>query len=198
MDIYINKLTLIGTEENIDTFLQEQVVDGRMSFGFILPMPEDLIQTESSYETEFIYSDYDNALIFNRTDSGFSYKHVNANIYAYYNDNPKHDWLASNWQSTFDISSQELIINRHEGFVDILFSTRYSYPFTWYFELSKKYNNLVCEMEIMSYDYRYVKLTIVNNSVNFERENMPFYYQFDSMKLVEDENLTPMEALGND
>jgi hypothetical protein len=53
-------------------------------------------------------------------------------------------------------------------------------------------------MEIMSYDYRYVKLTIVNNSVNFERENMPFYYQFDSMKLVEDENLTPMEALGND
>jgi hypothetical protein len=198
MDIYINKLTLIGTEENIDTFLQEQVVDGRMSFGFILPMPEDLIQTESSYETEFIYSDYDNALIFNRTDSGFSYKHVNANIYAYYNDNPKHDWLASNWQSTFDISSQELIINRHEGFVDILFSTRYSYPFTWYFELSKKYNNLVCEMEIMSYDYRYVKLTIVNDSVNFERENMPFYYQFDSMKLVEDENLTPMEALGND
>ena len=198
MDIYINKLTLIGTEENIDTFLQEQVVDGRMSFGFILPMPEDLIQTESSYETEFIYSDYDNALIFNRTDSGFSYKHVNANIYAYYNDNPKHDWLASNWQSTFDISSQELIINRYEGFVDILFSTRYSYPFTWYFELSKKYNNLVCEMEIMSYDYRYVKLTIVNNSVNFERENMPFYYQFDSMKLVEDENLTPMEALGND
>jgi hypothetical protein len=198
MDIYINKLTLIGTEENIDTFLQEQVVDGRMSFGFILPMPEDLIQTESSYETEFIYSDYDNALIFNRTDSGFSYKHVNANIYAYYNDNPKHDWLASNWQSTFDISSQELIINRHEGFVEILFSTRYSYPFTWYFELSKKYNNLVCEMEIMSYDYRYVKLTIVNNSVNFERENMPFYYQFDSMKLVEDENLTPMEALGND
>jgi hypothetical protein len=198
MDIYINKLTLIGTEENIDTFLQEQVVDGRMSFGFILPMPEDLIQTESSYETEFIYSDYDNALIFTRTDSGFSYKHVNANIYAYYNDNPKHDWLASNWQSTFDISSQELIINRHEGFVDILFSTRYSYPFTWYFELSKKYNNLVCEMEIMSYDYRYVKLTIVNNSVNFERENMPFYYQFDSMKLVEDENLTPMEALGND
>jgi hypothetical protein len=198
MDIYINKLTLIGTEENIDTFLQEQVVDGRMSFGFILPMPEDLIQTESSYETEFIYSDYDNALIFNRTDSGFSYKHVNANIYAYYNDNPKHDWLASNWQSTFDISSQELIINRHEGFVDILFSTRYSFPFTWYFELSKKYNNLVCEMEIMSYDYRYVKLTIVNDSVNFERENMPFYYQFDSMKLVEDENLTPMEALGND
>jgi hypothetical protein len=198
MDIYINKLTLIGTEENIDTFLQEQVVDGRMSFGFILPMPEDLIQTESSYETEFIYSDYDNALIFNRTDSGFSYKHVNANIYAYYNDNPKHDWLASNWQSTFDISSQELIINRHEGFVEILFSTRYSYPFTWYFELSKKYNNLVCEMEIMSYDYRYVKLTIVNDSVNFERENMPFYYQFDSMKLVEDENLTPMEALGND
>jgi hypothetical protein len=198
MDIYINKLTLIGTEENIDTFLQEQVVDGRMSFGFILPMPEDLIQTESSYETEFIYSDYDNALIFNRTDSGFSYKHVNANIYAYYNDNPKHDWLASNWQSTFDISSQELIINRYEGFVDILFSTRYSFPFTWYFELSKKYNNLVCEMEIMSYDYRYVKLTIVNNSVNFERENMPFYYQFDSMKLVEDENLTPMEALGND
>ena len=198
MDIYINKLTLIGTEENIDTFLQEQVVDGRMSFGFILPMPEDLIQTESSYETEFIYSDYDNALIFNRTDSGFSYKHVNANIYAYYNDNPKHDWLASNWQSTFDISSQELIINRHEGFVEILFSTRYSFPFTWYFELSKKYNNLVCEMEIMSYDYRYVKLTIVNNSVNFERENMPFYYQFDSMKLVEDENLTPMEALGND
>jgi hypothetical protein len=198
MDIYINKLTLIGTEENIDTFLQEQVVDGRMSFGFILPMPEDLIQTESSYETEFIYSDYDNALIFNRTDSGFSYKHVNANIYAYYNDNPKHDWLASNWQSTFDISSQELIINRYEGFVDILFSTRYSYPFTWYFELSKKYNNLVCEMEIMSYDYRYVKLTIVNDSVNFERENMPFYYQFDSMKLVEDENLTPMEALGND
>ena len=198
MDIYINKLTLIGTEENIDTFLQEQVVDGRMSFGFILPMPEDLIQTESSYETEFIYSDYDNALIFNRTDSGFSYKHVNANIYAYYNDNPKHDWLASNWQSTFDISSQELIINRHEGFVEILFSTRYSYPFTWYFELSKKYNNLVCEMEIMSYDYRYVKLTIINDSVNFERENMPFYYQFDSMKLVEDENLTPMEALGND
>jgi hypothetical protein len=198
MDIYINKLTLIGTEENIDTFLQEQVVDGRMSFGFILPMPEDLIQTESSYETEFIYSDYDNALIFNRTDSGFSYKHVNANIYAYYNDNPKHDWLASNWQSTFDISSQELIINRYEGFVDILFSTRYSFPFTWYFELSKKYNNLVCEMEIMSYDYRYVKLTIVNDSVNFERENMPFYYQFDSMKLVEDENLTPMEALGND
>ena len=198
MDIYINKLTLIGTEENIDTFLQEQVVDGRMSFGFILPMPEDLIQTESSYETEFIYSDYDNALIFNRTDSGFSYKHVNANIYAYYNDNPKHDWLASNWQATFDISSQELIINRYEGFVDILFSTRYSYPFTWYFELSKKYNNLVCEMEIMSYDYRYVKLTIVNDSVNFERENMPFYYQFDSMKLVEDENLTPMEALGND
>jgi hypothetical protein len=161
-------------------------------------MPEDLIQTESSYETEFIYSDYDNALIFNRTDSGFSYKHVNANIYAYYNDNPKHDWLASNWQSTFDISSQELIINRYEGFVDILFSTRYSFPFTWYFELSKKYNNLVCEMEIMSYDYRYVKLTIVNDSVNFERENMPFYYQFDSMKLVEDENLTPMEALGND
>ena len=198
MDIYINKLTLIGTEENIDTFLQEQVVDGRMSFGFILPMPEDLIQTESSYETEFIYSDYDNALIFTRTDSGFSYKHVNANIYAYYNDNPKHDWLASNWQATFDISSQELIINRHEGFVEILFSTRYSFPFTWYFELSKKYNNLVCEMEIMSYDYRYVKLTIVNNSVNFERENMPFYYQFDSMKLVEDENLTPMEALGND
>jgi hypothetical protein len=198
MDIYINKLTLIGTEENIDTFLQEQVVDGRMSFGFILPMPEDLIQTESSYETEFIYSDYDNALIFNRTDSGFSYKHVNANIYAYYNDNPKHDWLASNWQSTFDISSQELIINRYEGFVDILFSTRYSFPFTWYFELSKKYNNIVCEMEIMSYDYRYVKLTIVNDSVNFERENMPFYYQFDSMKLVEDENLTPMEALGND
>lgn len=198
MDIYINKLTIIGTEENIDTFLQEQVVDGRMSFGSILPMPEDLIQTESSYETEFIYSDYDNALIFTRTDSGFSYKHVNANIYAYYNDNPKHDWLASNWQATFDISSQELIINRHEGFVEILFSTRYSYPFTWYFELSKKYNNLVCEMEIMSYDYRYVKLTIVNDSVNFERENMPFYYQFDSMKLVEDENLTPMEALGND
>ena len=96
MDIYINKLTLIGTEENIDTFLQEQVVDGRMSFGSILPMPEDLIQAESSYETEFIYSDYDNALIFTRTDSGFSYKHVNANIYAYYNDNPKHDWLASN------------------------------------------------------------------------------------------------------
>jgi hypothetical protein len=198
MDIYINKLTLIGSVEDINTFLQEQVVDGRMSFGFILPMPEDLIQTESSYETEFIYSDYDNALIFNRTDSGFSYKHVNANIYAYYNDNPKHDWLASNWQATFDISSQELIINRHEGFVEILFSTRYSYPFTWYFELSKKYNNLVCEMEVMSYDYRYVKLTIVNDSVNFERENMPFYYQFDSMKLVEDENLTPMEALGND
>ena len=198
MDIYINKLTLIGSVEDINTFLQEQVVDGRMSFGFILPMPEDLIQTESSYETEFIYSDYDNALIFNRTDSGFSYKHVNANIYAYYNDNPKHDWLASNWQATFDISSQELIINRHEGFVEILFSTRYSYPFTWYFELSKKYNNLVCEMEIMSYDYRYVKLTIVNDSVNFDRENMPFYYQFDSMKLVEDENLTPMEALGND
>ena len=141
MDIYINKLTLIGTEENIDTFLQEQVVDGRMSFGSILPIPEDLIQIESYYETEFIYSDYDNALIFNRTDSGFSYKHVNANIYAYYNDNPKHDWLASNWQATFDISSQELIINRHEGFVEILFYTRYSYPFTWYFELSKKYNN---------------------------------------------------------
>ena len=93
MDIYINKLTLIGTEENIDIFLQEQVVDGRMSFGSILPMPEDLIQNKSSYETEFIYSDYDNALIFNRTDLGFTYKHVNANIYAYYNDNPTHDGL---------------------------------------------------------------------------------------------------------
>lgn len=198
MDIYINKLTLKGTEENIDLFLQEQAFDGRMSFGSIIPMPEDLIQNQSSYETEFIYSDYDNALIFNRTELGFSYKHVNANIYAYYNDNPTQDWLTSNWQSTYDISEQELIINRYEGVVEILFSTRYSYPFTWYYELSKKYNNLVCEMEVMSYDYRYVKLTIVNDSVNFERENMPFYYQFDSMKLVEDENLTPMEALGND
>ena len=198
MDIYINKLTLTGTEENIDTFLQEQVVDGRMSFGSIVPMPEDLIQNESSYETEFIYSDYDNALIFNRTEFGFTYKHVNANIYAYYNETPAHDWLTSNWQSTYDISDQELIINRNDGVVEILFFTRYSYPFTWYYELSKKYTNLVCEMETMSYDYRYVKLTIVNDSVNFERENMPFYYQFDSMKLVEDENLNPMEALGND
>lgn len=56
MDIYINKLTLIGTEENIDTFFQEQVVDGRMSFSSIIPMPEDFIQDESSYETEFILS----------------------------------------------------------------------------------------------------------------------------------------------
>ena len=47
MDIYINKLTLIGTEENIDTFFQEQVVDGRMSFSSIIPMPEDFIQDES-------------------------------------------------------------------------------------------------------------------------------------------------------
>lgn len=198
MDIYINKLTLIGTEENIDTFLEEQVVDGRMSFNTIMPMPEDLIQINSTYETEFIYSDYDNALIFKRTDSGFLYKHVNANIYAYYNDNPMHDWLVSNWQSTFDINDQDLIINRHEGVVEILFFTRYSYPFVWYYELSKKYNNLVCEMEVMSYDYKYNKLTIVNDSVNFERENMPFYHQFDSMKLVEDENLTPVEAMGND
>ena len=198
MDIYINKLTLIGTEENIDTFFQEQVVDGRMSFSSIIPIPEDLIQDEFSYETEFIYSDYDNTLIFKRTESGFSYKHVNANIYAYYNDNPTHDWLVSNWQATFDIGNQDLIINRHEGVAEILFSTRYSYPFVWYYELSKKYNNLVCEMEVMSYDYKYNKLTIVNDAINFERENMPFYYQFDSMKLTEDENITPMEAMGND
>ena len=57
MDIYINKLTLKGTEENIDLFLQEQVVDGRMSFSSIIPMPEDFIQNQSSYETEFIYID---------------------------------------------------------------------------------------------------------------------------------------------
>lgn len=196
MDIHINKLTLNGTEESIDKFLQEQIIDGRMSFSNILPMPDSIEPKFHDYETEFIYSDYDNALIFKRTDSGFSYKHVNANIYAYYNDTPTHDWLTSNWQSTFDINDQDLIINRHEGVVEILFYTRYSYPFVWFYELSKKYNNLVCEMEIMSYDYKYVKLTIVNDTVNFDRESMPFYYQFDSMNLVEDETLKPTEALG--
>ena len=196
MDIYINKLTLCGTEENIDKFLQEQILDGKMSFSSIVPMPEDIKPDFSEYETEFIYSDYDNALIFKRTDSGYSYKHVNANIYAYYNDNPTHDWLVSNWQSTFDINDQDVIINRREGVVEILFHTRYSYPFIWLHELSKRYNSLVCEMEVMSYDYRYVKLTIVNDAVNFERENMPFYHQFDSMKLVEDESLKPTEAIG--
>ena len=198
MDIHINKLTLCGTEENIDKFLQDQIIDGRMSFSSLLPLPEDIEPDFSEYETEFIYSDYDNALIFKRTESGFSYKHVNANIYAYYNDTSSHDWLTSNWQATFDISDQDLIINRHEGVVEILFYTRYSFPFMWYYELSKKYNNLVCEMETMSYDYRYVKLTIVNDSVNFERENMPFYHQFESVGLVEDIDITPMEALGND
>ena len=121
MDIHINKLTLCGTEENIDKFLQEQIIDGRMSFSTIMPTPDDLELEFHDYETEFIYSDYDNALIFKRTDSGFSYKHVNANIYAYYNDTPSHDWLTSNWQSTFDIDDQDLIINRQEGFVEILF-----------------------------------------------------------------------------
>ena len=196
MDIHINKLTLCGTEENIDMFLQEQIIDGRMSFSTIMPTPDDIELEFHDYETEFIYSDYDNALIFKRTDSGFSYKHVNANIYAYYNDTPTHDWLTSNWQSTFDINDQDLIINRQEGVVEILFYTRYSYPFVWFYELSKQYNNLVCEMEIMSYDYKYVKLTIINDTVNFDRESMPFYYQFDSMKLVEDETLKPTEALG--
>ena len=126
MDIYINKLTLCGTEENIDKFLQEQIVDGKMSFSSIIPMPKDVKPDFSEYETEFIYSDYDNALIFKRTDTGFSYKHVNANIYAYYNDNPTHDWLVSNWQSTFDIN-QDVIINRYEGVVEILLATRGNY-----------------------------------------------------------------------
>ena len=58
MDIYINKLTLCGTEENIDKFLQEQIVDGKMSFSSIIPMPEDIKPDFSEYETEFIYSDF--------------------------------------------------------------------------------------------------------------------------------------------
>lgn len=198
MDIFVNKLTLCGTEENIDIFIQEQIANGCMSFKSIMPIPEEFDQNVKFNESEFIYSDYDNALIFKRTANGFSYKHVNANIYPYYEESNCHDWMTNNWQASSDIADQELFINRYEGVLEISFSTRYSYPFIWFSELSKRYKNLVCEMETMSYDYRYIKIKMDGEFLNFDRENMPFFHQFDSIGLVEDPELSPLEALGND
>lgn len=197
MDVFINKLTLTGSDMDIDLFMSEQINNGHMSFKTIMPIPEDLSPEFSDYETEFIHSDYDNALIFKRTESGFTYKHVKANIYPFYNSNDTHDWATDNWQTTFDIEDQDLFINRTDGKVEISFATRYSYPFIWFYELDQKYNNLDCTLESMSYEYKYAKLTVINGALNFDREPMPYHYQFDSLGLAEDCELSAMEALGS-
>ncbi len=197
MDIFINKLTLSGTQQDLDLFLREQVVDNRMSFSSIIPMPQDLAPVFNDYETEFIHSDFDNALIFKRTDSGFLYKHVNANIYPFYNDNETHAWVTDNWQTSYDINDQDLFISQFDDKLEISFSTRYSYPFIWFYELSKKYSGLECSMEVMAYDYKYIKLTVTDEGINFDRETMPYFYQFDGMGLVEDNTINVMEAMGN-
>ena len=54
MDVFINKLTLTGSDMEIDLFMSEQINNGRMSFNTIMPMPEDLSPEFSDYETEFI------------------------------------------------------------------------------------------------------------------------------------------------
>jgi hypothetical protein len=50
----------------------------------------------------------------------------------------------------------------------------------------------------MSYEYKYTKLTVINGALNFDRESMPYHHQFDSIGLIEDCELSTMEALGND
>jgi len=49
----------------------------------------------------------------------------------------------------------------------------------------------------MSYECKYSKLTVIDGALNFDREPMPYHYQFESLGLVEDCELSAMEALGS-
>lgn len=197
MDIVINKLSLVGDIANIDKFFDDQVENNKLSFNKLIPMPSHFDNKIADYEVEFVYSNFANALVFTKTDSTFKYKHVNANIYSYLEDSEQVDWMKDNWNASSDIYDQDLIVSRKENSVEIIFTTKFSTPFGWFYKLASTYKDLKCTLESMSYQYTYYKYEIDDNGVlNYERESMPFYYQFDSLGLVEDTELNLKETIG--
>lgn len=197
MDIVINKLTLVGDSANIDQFFDDQVENNKLSFNKLIPMPSHLENKLTEYEVEFIYSNFSNALVFAKSGSNFKYKHVNANIYSYIEDFEQVEWMKDNWNTSSDIYDQDLIITRKENTVEIIFTTKFSTPFIWFHKLASTYKDLKCTLESMSYQYTYYKYEIDDNGVlNYEHESMPFYYQFDSLGLIEDTDLNLKETIG--
>lgn len=197
MDIVINKLTLVGDNSSIDYFFDNQIVDNKLSFNTLIPMPSHLENKLADYEVEFIYSDFSNALVFAKSDSSFKYKHVNANIYSYLDDSEQVEWMKDNWNVSSDIYDQDLIISRKQDSVEITFITKFSTPFVWFHKLASTYRDLKFTLESMSYQYVYYKYEIDEFGVlNYERETMPFYYQFDSLGLLEDTELSLKESIG--
>lgn len=197
MDIVINKLTLVGDSTKIDQFFDDQVENNKLSFNKLIPMPSHLENKLAEYEVEFIYSNFSNALVFTKSGSNFKYKHVNANIYSYIEDFEQVEWMKDNWNTSSDIYDQDLIITRKENTVEIIFTTKFSTPFIWFHKLASTYKDLKCTLESMSYQYTYYKYEIDDNGVlNYEHESMPFYYQFDSLGLIEDTDLNLKETIG--
>lgn len=197
MDIVINKLKINGNQDDIDNFLSEQFVSQKLSCANILACPYDLNKSDLNYEVEFIYSDFNNSLVFCKSDSGFTFKHVNASIFSYIPDSEETQWMIDNWGSTADIINQEFIVNNTNNSLEISFVSKYSAPYIWFQKLALTYPGLVFILEAVSYEYSYTRYFISNEGLlNYERENMPYFHQFESAGLIEDVDIKLKDTIG--
>jgi hypothetical protein len=165
MNKTINKLIVTGP--NYEQFLQDNIIDGKLDFSILVPVPENV--TEEYEKLRFAQIDDDELVfIYNMHDNGFHFRNT-IGFYMLTNDfdyvgwmHPKnsfHYWSIDIWGPC--VNRPEVSIEHIENGAIVRFITIYDGPSKWATSLPESYPELDFHIHSISsrglYAHDYIK-----------------------------------------
>jgi hypothetical protein len=158
---------LIVTGPNYEKFLEDNIIDGKIDFSILVPVPENI--TEEYEKLRFAQLDNDELVfLYNMHEKGFHFKNtvgffVIANDFRYvgwqHPDNSFHYWAIDNWGPC---QNQPIVNVEHiENGAILRYVTIYDGASKWSLKLPETYPDLNFEIHSISarglYAHEYMK-----------------------------------------